>query len=203
MRLGNVNIQEFLPKSMSAQPPIEGMLAARVKLKGAGDSVHAAAAASNGAVTVVIPQGKIRAAFAELLGVDAGKGLGLLLSKNQGQTNIRCAIADFAVKNGVLQAQDVVFDTDVVRVNGHGDIDLGDESINLTLKGDPKQFRITHLLLPISITGPSAPGQFRRGAGLDDRPGRGGGGARLPVPAGGDPALTSIRVWPRTPIARR
>ena len=153
MRLGNVNIQEFLPKSMSAQPPIEGMLAARVKLKGAGDSVHAAAAASNGAVTVVIPQGKIRAAFAELLGVDAGKGLGLLLSKNQGQTNIRCAIADFAVKNGVLQAQDVVFDTDVVRVNGHGDIDLGDESINLTLKGDPKQFRITHLLLPISIKG--------------------------------------------------
>jgi uncharacterized protein involved in outer membrane biogenesis len=153
MRLSNVNVQEFLPASMSAARPIEGMLAARVKLKGAGDSVHKAAAASNGAVTVVIPQGKIRAAFAELLGVDAGKGLGLLLSKNQGQTNIRCAIADFAVHNGVLQAQDVVFDTDVVRVNGHGDIDLGDESINLSLKGDPKQFRITHLLLPISIKG--------------------------------------------------
>ena len=154
MRLSNVNIQEFLPKpAAGAEPMAEGVLAARVKLKGAGDSVHKAAAASNGAVTVVIPQGKIRAAFAELLGVNAGKGLGLLLSKNQNQTNVRCAVANFAVKNGVLQAQNVVFDTDVVRVNGKGDIDLGPETIDLTLKGDSKKFRITHLLLPITIRG--------------------------------------------------
>ena len=154
MRLSNVNIQEFLPKSATGAPPmIEGTMAARVKLKGAGDSVHKAAAASNGAVTVVIPQGKVRQAFAELLGVNAGKGLGLLLSKNQNQTDIRCAVANFSVQNGVLQAQNVVFDTDVVKVNGKGDIDLGPETIDLTLKGDSKKFRITHLLLPITIKG--------------------------------------------------
>jgi uncharacterized protein involved in outer membrane biogenesis len=154
MRLSNVNLQEFLPKpAAGAQPMLEGVMAARVKLKGAGDSVHKAAAASNGAVTVVIPQGKIRAAFAELLGVNAGKGLGLLLSKNQNETNVRCAVANFAVRNGVLEAQNVVFDTDVVKVNGKGDIDLGPETIDLTLKGDTKKFRITHLLLPITIKG--------------------------------------------------
>jgi uncharacterized protein involved in outer membrane biogenesis len=154
MRLSNVNLQEFLPKpAAGARPMVEGVMAARIKLKGVGDSVHKAAAASNGAVTVVIPQGKIRAAFAELLGVNAGKGLGLLLSKNQNETNVRCAVANFAVRNGVLQAQNVVFDTDVVRVNGKGDIDLGPETIDLTLKGDSKRFRITHLLLPITIKG--------------------------------------------------
>jgi uncharacterized protein involved in outer membrane biogenesis len=154
MRLSNVNLQEFLPKpAAGAQPMLEGVLAARIKLKGVGNSVHKAAAASNGAVTVVIPQGKIRAAFAELLGVNAGKGLGLLLSKNQNETNVRCAVANFAVRNGVLQAQNVVFDTDVVRVNGSGTIDLGPETIDLALKGDSKRFRITHLLLPITIKG--------------------------------------------------
>ena len=75
MRLSNISLQEFVPHAAGAPPPIEGLMAARVKLHGVGDSVHKAAAASNGAVTVVIPQGKIRSAFAELLGVNAGKGL--------------------------------------------------------------------------------------------------------------------------------
>jgi uncharacterized protein involved in outer membrane biogenesis len=153
MRLSNVSLQEFLHPAAGTQPAIEGTMAARVKLHGVGDSVHRAAAASNGAVTVVIPHGKIREAFAELLGVNAGKGLRLLLSKNQGETNVRCAVANFAVRNGVLEAQNVVFDTDVVRVNGSGDIDLGPESIDLTLKGDSKRFRITHIFLPITIGG--------------------------------------------------
>jgi uncharacterized protein involved in outer membrane biogenesis len=153
MRLSNVNIQEFIPHAAGTEPPIEGILAARAKLHGVGDSVHKAAASSNGAVTVVIPNGKIRSAFAELLGVNAGKGLTLLLAKNQNQSNVRCAVADFAVRGGVLQAQNIVFDTDVVKVNGKGDIDLGPESIDLTLKGDTKRFRIGHVFLPITIGG--------------------------------------------------
>ncbi len=153
IRLSNVNLQEFMPHATGTLPPVEGVMAARVKLRGVGDSVHKAAAASNGAITVVIPQGRIRAAFAELLGVNAGKGLALLLSKNQQQTDVRCAVANFAVKDGVLQAQTVVFDTDVVKVTGAGTIDLGPESIDLVLKGDTKKFRIGHLFLPITIGG--------------------------------------------------
>jgi uncharacterized protein involved in outer membrane biogenesis len=153
MRLSNVNIQEFVPHAAGTEPPIEGVLAARAKLHGVGDSVHKAAAASSGAVTVVVPGGKIRSAFAELLGVNAGKGLSLLLAKSQNQTNIRCAVADFAVRGGVMQAQNIVFDTDVVKVNGKGDIDLGPESIDLTLKGDTKRFRLGHVFLPITIGG--------------------------------------------------
>jgi len=66
---------------------------------------------------------------------------------------VRCAVASFAVKNGVLQAQNVIFDTSVVKVTGAGNVDLGPESIDLTLKGDTKRFRITHVFLPIVIGG--------------------------------------------------
>jgi uncharacterized protein involved in outer membrane biogenesis len=152
MRLSDVSLQEFIPHA-GANPPLEGVLAARAKLTGAGDSVHRAAAASNGAVTLVIPHGKIRAAFAELLGVNAGKGLGLLFSKSHQEADVRCAVANFNVKNGVLQAQNVIFDTSVVKVTGAGNVDLGPESIDLTLKGDTKRFRITHVFLPIVIGG--------------------------------------------------
>jgi uncharacterized protein involved in outer membrane biogenesis len=124
-----------------------------LKLTGRGDSVHKAAASANGDVTVVIPGGKVRRAFAELLGVNAGKGLSLLLSKNKGETNIRCAVADFAVRDGVMRAEDVVFDTDVVKVVGSGAVNLGPETLDLTLKGESKRFSFTHLLLPITIQG--------------------------------------------------
>ena len=83
-RLSNVELKNFIPGSKGADAPIEGTMVARVKLTGVGDSVHRAAAASNGAVTVVIPHGHIRTAFAELLGVNVGNGLSMLLSKNNG-----------------------------------------------------------------------------------------------------------------------
>ncbi len=157
-RLINVQLENFVPgakpsAAQSASAPIEGTMAARIKLTGRGDSVHRAAAASNGAVTVVIPHGRIRSAFAELLGVNAGKGLGLLLSKNKDQSDIRCGVAAFDVVNGQLQARNITLDTDVVKVNGTGGASFRDERLNLVLKGDTKRFRITHVFLPITIGG--------------------------------------------------
>jgi uncharacterized protein involved in outer membrane biogenesis len=152
-RLTNVELKNFVPGGGGANPPIEGVMAARVKLTGKGDSVHRAAAASNGAITVVIPHGHIRQAFAELLGVNAGKGLGLLLSKNNSQSDVRCGVASFDVVNGQMNARQILLDTDVVRVNGTGSANLGSETFDLTLKGDTKKFRVTHVFLPINING--------------------------------------------------
>lgn len=155
LRLSGVALQNFMPKPKTggAPPPLEGVLDARAKMQGVGDTVHKAAASSNGEVTFVIPHGVIRQAFAELLGIDAAKGLFLLLSKNQHQTDVRCAVADFRVHDGVLQAQQVVIDTGVVQVNGSGDINLNDESLNLAFKGKPKQFRLIRLNAPITVGG--------------------------------------------------
>lgn len=152
-RVSDVQLKDFVPGPKGSEVPIEGTLLARVKLTGVGNSVHKAAAASNGAVTVVIPHGHLRKAFAELLGVNVGKGLSLLLSKNKDATDIRCGIASFEVTGGVLHARQVIFDTDVVRVNGTGSVNLNDESLDLTLKGDSKQFRLTHVFLPITVGG--------------------------------------------------
>lgn len=152
-RLSNVQLKNFVPGPKGEDVPIEGDMSARLKLTGRGDSVHKAAAAANGAVTIVIPHGHIRRAFAELLGVNAGKGLSLLLSQNKDATDIRCGLASFDVRDGVLHADQVVFDTDVVKVTGTGQVNLADESLDLTLKGDSKRFRITHVFLPITIGG--------------------------------------------------
>jgi uncharacterized protein involved in outer membrane biogenesis len=152
-RLSNAELRNFVPGAKGAPAPIEGQLAARVKLTGAGDSVHRVAANADGAVTLVIPHGHMRQAFAELLGVNAGKGLSLLLSKNNAQSEVRCGVAAFDVHHGQMAARTIVFDTDVVRVNGTGGANLWSETLDLVFKGDSKKARLLHVLLPITVRG--------------------------------------------------
>lgn len=152
LRVSNIALQDFFPKR-GGQPVIEGVLAARAKLRGWGDTVHKAAATSDGEVAIVIPHGQVRQAFAELMGIDVAKGLIMLFTKNQQQTPLSCAVADFRVHNGVMQAQQIVFDTGVVLVNGAGDINLNSENLNFVFKGKPKKFRLFRLMAPITVQG--------------------------------------------------
>ena len=152
MRLTGFAIQNAEPKFQGAAP-LDGILDARIKLAGTGDSIHKAAGSSNGEFAVVMPGGTIRQSLAELMGIDATKGLFMLLSKDPHQTDVRCAVADFKVTNGVMQAQNITFDTGVVLVNGTGTVNLNDESLKLSFKGKPKQFRLVKLNSPILIGG--------------------------------------------------
>jgi uncharacterized protein involved in outer membrane biogenesis len=155
MRLTNAKLEDFIPiKSGDGQPAIEGGVMARAKLTGYGNSVHRAASSANGQVTVVSPRGEMRQAFAELLGVNASKGLILLLSKDNRQTSIRCAVADFTVKDGVLRSNQIVADTGVVLAKGKGTIDLETERMDLRIEGDSKKPRLVRLFIPITVKGP-------------------------------------------------
>jgi AsmA family protein len=139
--------------SATAQPMVEGTLAARVKVRGQGLSVREAAATANGAVMVVIPRGKVRQAFAELMGTNLSSGLGLLATGDQRQTDIRCGIAHFTAKDGILDNTLFVLDTGVVIAQGKGTVNLRNETLDLTLKGEPKHARLVRIPLPIKVGG--------------------------------------------------
>src|SRR5262249_53293074 len=61
---------EDLVKMGGSEPAIEGPIQARLKLRGEGASIHQFAEHSDGRIAAAIPQGEIRQAFAELLGID-------------------------------------------------------------------------------------------------------------------------------------
>ena len=151
--LTGLELRSLVPGARPGAAPVEGLLAAHARLHGVGDSVHRAAAAADGSITLVAPKGRIRTAFAELLGVNVGKGLSLLLSKNKGETNIRCGVASFDVHNGEMSVRQIMLDTDVVQVNGSGGGNLGSETFQIVLTGATKKFRLTHVFLPITVGG--------------------------------------------------
>jgi uncharacterized protein involved in outer membrane biogenesis len=129
------------------------VLHARAQLTGAGDSVRTAAANADGAVTLVMPRGRMRQAFAELLGINAGKGLLMLMSKDQTETPVRCAVAEFRVTDGTLAAQRIIMDTGVVVANGSGWISLENETMNLLIDGETKRPRLLRVWAPITVQG--------------------------------------------------
>jgi uncharacterized protein involved in outer membrane biogenesis len=132
-------------------PPVDGPLNARVTLKGRGNSVHELASKANGRVTAVLPHGAVRSSLAELAGFDL-RALGLIASGNKEDTGIRCGVASFDAKDGLLSSQTLVIDTEPVLITGGGSIDLGSEGLDLRFEGRPKRPRL-RVRAPLLVRG--------------------------------------------------
>lgn len=152
-RLRGYPLESIVPARDGA-PVVTGSALGRAKLEGPGASVHDFAANSTGTLSLVVPQGRMRAAFAELLGINVTAGLGKLLSGDTGSSEIRCAVADFTVRRGIATARTFVVDTTPVLARGAGTIDLGAEMMNLRIDGETKQPRLIRLWSPITLRGP-------------------------------------------------
>ena len=151
VRVTGLDAAQFFPGS--GGPPAAGQGIARAKLHGVGNSIHKAASTADGTVTFVIPHGEIRQAFAELLGINVASALGLLLAKDQSQIDVRCAVAGFTAKNGIMTLNQFAFDTPVVLATGEGTINLRNERLSLAITGHPKKPQLVRLRAPITVNG--------------------------------------------------
>jgi uncharacterized protein involved in outer membrane biogenesis len=153
LRAQSIQLNQLKGKKPGATAPLGGALQARALFEGTGDSIHDFMADSNGRVTLVLPHGEVRAAFAELTGINVARGIGLLLKGDDERAEIRCGVAQFAVERGTMHAQNIVFDTQDVRITGEGQIRLGPEELDLAIKGEPKKLRLARLRTPVEING--------------------------------------------------
>jgi uncharacterized protein involved in outer membrane biogenesis len=149
-RVSDIHAENFIK---TADKPISGVLEARAVLTGTGNSVHAAASNASGTFTAVVPSGGMRHSLAEWTGVDVLTALSLNLSGDNSNTNLRCAVAGFDARQGVLTSQQILIDTDPVRVEGSGSINMRDETLDMQLQGKPKNFQIVRLRAPITVKG--------------------------------------------------
>ena len=149
-RITDIHTEHFIK---GAEKPLSGIVEARARLSGSGTSVHKVAASANGIVTAVMPHGQMRKSLAEWMGINVLSALGLNLSGDQSSTDLRCAVLSFDARGGVLGSQRILLDTDPTRVEGNGSINLKDETMNLTMKGQPKHFELLHLRAPITVSG--------------------------------------------------
>jgi len=151
-RLAGYPLESIIPAA-EGSVPLSGRALGRARLEGPGASIHDFAAGSKGSVSLVVPQGQMRAAFAELLGINASAGLRKLLSGDESTTEIRCAVADFNVSGGIARAQTLTVDTGVVLAKGTGTVNLGAETFALRIDGETKKPRLLRVWAPITVAG--------------------------------------------------
>ena len=129
-----------------------GQINGEFDLAGQGNSVRSILAGSSGNIGLVVAGGEISRLMMEKMGLHLWEILELKLSGDR-MVKLRCGVADFAVKDGVMRTDALVFDTEVTTIIGTGSIDLGRETLDLTLNPKTKSTSPVALRSPIYIRG--------------------------------------------------
>jgi uncharacterized protein involved in outer membrane biogenesis len=121
-------------------------------LKGEGNSVGRMLATANGKMSLVVANGEISRLMMEKAGLHLWEILQLQVTGDQ-LIDLRCGVASFDVKQGTMNADALIFDTEVTTIIGTGSIDLAQEKLDLTLNQKTKNTSPLALRSPIYVRG--------------------------------------------------
>jgi len=121
-------------------------------LSATGNSPAALAATSNGEVKTLVTDGTVSLLLMEAAGLNVAN---VVYEKLFGTRDVRinCGVADFVATNGVLDSRVFVLDTEDAVIGMDGNVNLRDETMNLTIHPHTKGFRVISLRSPLYVTG--------------------------------------------------
>jgi len=154
VRLKNARLNRLFPK-IEKMKDSTGVVGASLELSGRGNSVAEMLGSSNGQMGMAMTGGTMSNLLIELLGLDGGEALKFLAGGDR-KTDVRCAAASFTVKDGVATSESMVFDTDDTNISGRGNVNLRDETFDVTLYPEPKDKSILVVRAPVRLHGPFA-----------------------------------------------
>ena len=129
-----------------------GRIDGNFDLSGSGGSVARILGSADGKLAFVMDGGQISRLMVEAIGLHLWEMLQLKLAGDRA-SNIRCGIADFSVKDGVMTGDALVLDTDIATITATGGIDLGREQLDLLLTQRTKITSPVALRSPIAVRG--------------------------------------------------
>ena len=151
VRARKLQIAKLFPTIALSQSGI-GQVNGEFDLTGNGNSVGRMLATSNGKLGLVVAGGEISKLMMERAGLHLWEILEIKVSGDK-LVKLRCGVAEFAVKDGTMQANALVFDTEVTTILGTGTVDLKDETLDLTLNQKTKFTSPLALRSPIHVRG--------------------------------------------------
>jgi uncharacterized protein involved in outer membrane biogenesis len=130
----------------------KGDLDAEIHLQSTGRSVSDLMAGLNGKIRITTEHGQMNKQAMKLLSQDLSS-LIPFTSKDDKQ-EIRCAVIDFNVNNGIAETHALLIDTGIVSALGSGKIDLATETLSLYIDPRAKRTSVMKLaLVPLNVTG--------------------------------------------------
>ena len=154
-----LDLAKLLPEVQLGKTAI-GKVGGRVGISGTGNSIARILGSADGDARMDMGEGRISKLLMEYAGLDLAGVLRIKLTHDK-QIPIRCMAADFAVKNGLMDARHLVFDSSETRLDGKGTINLRDETLDLTIRPRTKGFSPLSLRSPLYVRGSFKHPQFR------------------------------------------
>lgn len=149
--LRRVQLRKLFPK-LKITHNSSGRFGGRARLHAHGNSFAQFAASADGQLGLVMNTGEMSNLLLELAGLDAGEALRFFLGGDK-PVPIRCAVADFDVKQGVMQTRTFVLDTEDTQITGDGSVNLRDEGLDLKLYAHPKDRSLFSARSPLYLRG--------------------------------------------------
>jgi AsmA family protein len=151
LRAQKLKFGELFPTIDVARASV-GDLSGAIELSGRGNSVAKMLGSANGKIGMFMDGGKVSNLLMQMVAIDLW-GITRVKLKGDEQIEIRCVVADFGVKDGMMEANALVFDTAAVNIGGSGHVNLKNEELDLTLLPEPKDGSIASLRSPLFIRG--------------------------------------------------
>ena len=129
-----------------------GKISGQVGLKGRGNSMAQMLGSASGDVAVLMGRGELSNILLEYIGLDGGEIIKFLLIGDR-NVELRCAAVAFEVKQGLMASKVILLDTSDTVINGFGQINLANETLDMVLKPEPKDKSILTLRSPLKIGG--------------------------------------------------
>ncbi len=129
-----------------------GSLNGNASLVSTGNSVATLLGHGNGSLQLGISGGNLSALLVDIAGLEVGNALLSAMGIPQ-RANLQCFVGEFALQHGIMNTKVLLLDTSEARVQGTGDINLADETLDYKLKTNSKHFSVGTLSTPIDITG--------------------------------------------------
>ena len=146
-----VQLKQVFP-SAEAQRLELGEANGGTRLTASGDSVGQLLGAASGTLSASLDRGSISKALVEKVSLNLPNMLAVKMFGDK-QVQINCAAADFAASHGEYAARHFVVDTDIARIVVTGNVDLANETLDLTLRPKSKGLRVLSLRSPVHVQG--------------------------------------------------
>lgn len=159
-----IKLSRVFPEKKGLEPSL-GTLYGRGKLNGRGASIGELLGTSNGQISLAVDGGLVNLLLVELLGLDVAESATLLGAGKAQKVELRCAVADFSLKEGVATPETFVIDTTDTAVKVTGAVHLGEERLDLVTYPEPKDMSLFSLRSPVQLKGAFKDPQVRPKAG--------------------------------------
>ncbi|MEJ1096186.1 MULTISPECIES: AsmA family protein [unclassified Pseudoxanthomonas] len=154
-----INLGKLFPDAELTRNAI-GLIGGDIAIVGNGNSVAQILGSADGDIALGMGQGQISNLLMELAGIDIAEALKFMVTKDR-TIPVRCAFGDFAVKDGVMDARTLAFDSTDTIIVGKGQINLKNETLDLELRPRPKDRSLLALRSPLVVGGTFKDPSFR------------------------------------------